>query len=229
MSFFLAPAPKVRRPQARGRLRRRELIEVAAARFSKWGSRGTGIAGVADEVGVSSATLLYHFGSKDGLLHAVLDQRDDAERPAWESALAQGGLDAVARLPSIVDGWERDPHGARLYTVLLAESLSPDAPFHDWFARRQSALRAGLADAIVRGQDRGEIRSDVDPRCTAIEIGAFMDGLAAEWSLDPERVPVRTVVEGFSARLIASLSGPGDGAPGARSVGAPPPMASRSR
>lgn len=187
-------------------MRRKQLTEVAAELFAVDGARGTGIAAVAAAAGVSTATLLYHFGSKDGLLRAVLEERDEALRWAWDAMIEQGGLATLQALPGTAESWQRAPHLARLFTVLFAESLDPDAPMHEWFARRQSMVRSGLRRAIEAGQERGEIRADVDARCTAIEITAFMDGLAADWSLDPERIPVREALEGFCRRLVADLA-----------------------
>lgn len=197
-----------RREQARGRARRRQLTEAAAGLFARGGFRGTGIAAVAAEVGVTTATLLYHFGSKEGLLQAVLEHRDEQVGEQWEGMLEPGGLETLRRLPDVARSWQREPALARLYTVLLAESLEPDAPMHEWFARRQSIVRAGLRRTIETGQARGEIRADVDARSVAIEISAFMDGLGAEWALDPGRIPVVEVMESFCRRLVDDLATP---------------------
>lgn len=89
-----------------------------------------------------------------------------------------GGLETIRRLRDIATSWIDDPAVARLHAVLLAESIEPDAPMHDYFARRQSALRNDLRRAIEVGCDRGEIRSDVDARSTATAISSFLDGLA---------------------------------------------------
>lgn len=126
----------VRRSQARGRARRQELTDAASALFAAGGSRGTGIAAVADAVGVSTTTLLYHFGCKEGLLQAVLEQRDAADREALEALLAAGGLETLRQLPSVITVWERDRGLAHLYTVLLAESIDAAAPMHEWFVGR---------------------------------------------------------------------------------------------
>jgi AcrR family transcriptional regulator len=194
------------KPQARGDERRRRLTEAASELFSRGGARGTGIAAVAEQAGVTGATLLHHFGSKERLLQAVLEARDARELPRWEAVVEPGGLEAIRRLPLVAASWEDDPGVARLHAVLLAESIEHDAAMHDYFARRQSRLRRSLQRAIEVGQQRGEIRADVDARLTAMEVACFLDGAVLQWQLDPGRVPLRELFEHHASRLVDALA-----------------------
>lgn len=47
-------------------------VEAATVAFADRGVAGTSLDGLAAELGVTKQTILYHFGSKDGLLTAVL-------------------------------------------------------------------------------------------------------------------------------------------------------------
>ena len=194
------------KPQARGIERRRQLIEAATALFAQGGTRGTGIAAVADRAGVTNATLLHHVGSKEALLQAVLEARDERETAGWRHIVDAGGLETVRRLAGIADSWTDDPEVARVHAVLLAESLDPSSPMHDYFVRRQSALRKDLRRAIEIGQERGEIRADVDARSTATAISSFLDGVVLQWQLDPRRVPLRRVFAAYLGELERSLA-----------------------
>jgi len=196
------------KPQARGRERRRQLTDAAAELFSRHGARGTGIAAVAARAGVTGATLVHHFGSKEGLLQAVLEARDAREHPRWQAVVEPGGLETIRRLPEVAASWLQDPGVARLHAVLLAESIEDDAPMHEYFAQRQSALRRDLQRALEAGQRRGEIRAEVDTRLTAIEISCFLDGAVVQWQLDPARVPLRALFEHHVERLVAALAAP---------------------
>jgi AcrR family transcriptional regulator len=196
----------VTRTQARGVVRRRQLVDAATALFARSGSRGTGIAAVASRAGVTGATLLHHFGSKEGLLQAVLEARDEREQERWRSVVEPGGLETLRRLPTVAASWREDPGVARLHDVLVAESLEEETPMHEYFVRRQSALRADLRRAIERGQRSGEIRADVDARLVAIEIAAFLDGISLQWQLDPKRIPLERVFDQYCKTLIAALA-----------------------
>lgn len=52
---------------------RDEILSTAARLFAGAGFKGTSLQAIADEVGCSKATLLYHFDSKDAILHALLE------------------------------------------------------------------------------------------------------------------------------------------------------------
>ncbi|MCA2214330.1 TetR/AcrR family transcriptional regulator [Jidongwangia harbinensis] len=51
---------------------RDEILSVAARQFAAAGFKGTSLQTIADEVGCSKATVLYHFDSKDAILVALI-------------------------------------------------------------------------------------------------------------------------------------------------------------
>ena len=51
---------------------RREILAVSQRLFSTVGFRGTSLQMIADEVGCSKASLLYHFKSKAAILDALI-------------------------------------------------------------------------------------------------------------------------------------------------------------
>jgi len=61
------------------------LIDAASALFFRDGINATGIAAVAEFAGVSKMTLYAHFASKDELIVAFLDKRNER----WEAAVQQ--------------------------------------------------------------------------------------------------------------------------------------------
>lgn len=56
----------------RGERTRATVTAVATARFAEHGFEGTTVSRIAADAGVSQATVLFHFGSKSGLLVAVM-------------------------------------------------------------------------------------------------------------------------------------------------------------
>jgi AcrR family transcriptional regulator len=62
------------RPVARqsGSETAQRILSVALARFQVDGYRGTSVRDLADDVGVTQPALYYHFGSKDGILVAIV-------------------------------------------------------------------------------------------------------------------------------------------------------------
>jgi AcrR family transcriptional regulator len=66
-------------------LTHQRLIEAASALFFRDGINATGIAAVAEFAGVSKMTLYAHFASKDELVVAYLDERNER----WNAAVLQ--------------------------------------------------------------------------------------------------------------------------------------------
>jgi AcrR family transcriptional regulator len=50
------------------------ILEVAERRLQRYGLEGLTVTAVAQEAGISHATLLHHFGSVDGMREALVDQ-----------------------------------------------------------------------------------------------------------------------------------------------------------
>ena len=172
--------------QRRGVERRKAIVEAALELFAAKGARGTSIADVADRVGITPPAVLHHFGTKDDLLLAVIEERDRrSERPFLE-LLAEGGLASIRRLAEVAAANEEERRLVACYVVLEAENLQEGDVAHCYFLARSKNMRRMIRTAIEQGQESGEIRPDVDARSKADEILAFMAGAAVQWSLDPE-------------------------------------------
>lgn len=92
--------PRARGPYRTGIRRREQLIAVAIAVFGGHGFAGASLRVIAEQADVSHATLIRYFGSKEGLLAAVLEEWD---RRTVENSLADvSGLDYFRRLPHVM-------------------------------------------------------------------------------------------------------------------------------
>lgn len=200
------PGRDGRRTSSRGDSRRRELVAAAAALFAERGYRATSIADVAARVGVTQQALLYYFGSKVGLLHAVIDQRDGDSVDFVEELAAIGGAKAIEQIPRYAHRNIANSDLARLFTVLVAENLHPDDVAHEHFVQRYRDLRRRIEDVIVSGQESGEFAGTVDARLKAAEILAFIEGINTQWLLDPDSVDLVAVTEHFVADLVLALT-----------------------
>jgi AcrR family transcriptional regulator len=168
--------------------RREQVLAAATALISERGYWGLSVQEVADACHFSLPGLLHHFSSKDQLLIAVLEHRD---RLDVESLARRLGLDI-----ELLDGGDLGSSGigiaefcdavvarnagqreiVRLYSVLEAESLTPNHPAHDYFADRQRTVLRGLAQLAPDGQDADAV---------ARHVLALLDGLQIQWLRDP--------------------------------------------
>jgi len=193
--YDLEPVPGTSSPKksvsAKGMARRERIVDAATRLVARNGSRGTNLAEIAAEAGVSQSGLLYHYASKEALLNAVLDRRDEVEDDVlWQDAdTGLGILDVIAHN---VTRWAGHSHTVGMHTVLVVENLGDDGALHPRLTSRYHVTVDRVAAVLAAAQDRGEIRTDVDTRLKAIEIIAFVNGLETAWLLDPEIPVART-------------------------------------
>ncbi|HEX7428128.1 MAG TPA: TetR family transcriptional regulator [Mycobacterium sp.] len=204
-----APAPQAR-PYAtllaKGEDRRQRILGVAERLLARNGWRTTSLAQIAREAGVTSAGLLHHFESKEQLLNAVLDARDEDD--GAHADYLSGDL--ITELRRVPERFERAPELIGTFTVLLVENIAPDAPLHDRMHQRYRAAIDIITNIVERGQRDGKYRQDIDAATTAVEILAFINGMETLWLLDPS-IPPMDVFKGYAESLGRHLA-PGSSA-----------------
>ncbi|WP_245642441.1 TetR/AcrR family transcriptional regulator [Nonomuraea candida] len=194
----------MRRGYASGAARRERILATALLEFAEHGYRGASLARIAERVELSQAGLLHHFRSKELLLVAVLEYRDEMDARRFDLGRV-GGIAALRALVDVVAHNSRVPGLVQLFAVISGEAVTPGHPGHDWARRRYRRLRADVAAALRRGAELGEFRSDLDAESHADRLIAMVDGLQTQWLIDPERVDMTRVFSGYVDDLIASL------------------------
>jgi AcrR family transcriptional regulator len=195
---------RIRLPAAQ---RRRQILDATTRLIGERGFWALSMQDVADACGLTVPGLLHHVGSKDGLLLAVLDLRDEED---FRSLAEQLGLDmgdwrgpwpSQISLPQACEALVRrnatQPEIVRLFSVLEAESLAPDHPAHAYFAERQQRALLGFA---ALAEDRTP-----DPLSLARQVMAMMDGLQIQWLRDPEKTDLVAEWRAAAAKLFADL------------------------
>ena len=199
-------APPFRRARARlpAAERRRQIIEVTTRLIAERGFWGLSMQDVADGCGLTVPGLLHHVGTKDSLLVAVLEHRDEADAQSLASSLGipadrlwSDGPGRVT-LPQVCSALVRrnaaQPEIVRLFAVLEAESLAPDHPAHEYFADRQRTILTTLASLVPPGTG--------EPAMLASQVVAVMDGLQIPWLRDPEGVNLVAAWDAAAERLF---------------------------
>lgn len=187
---------------AKGEDRRQRILDVAQRLLTRNGWRNTTLAQIAGEAGVTPAGLLHHFESKEQLLHAVLDARD-----LDDDSHADRAGDLLVEITRVADRFSRAPDMVGTFTVLLVESILPEAPLHDRMLARHRAATDIVIDLIRRGQAEGRYREDIDPALKAIEILAFVHGMETTWLLDPS-IPLPEVFKQYAETLARDFAPP---------------------
>ncbi len=141
---------------------RERLVAAAVDLFYRQGFQAVGIDQVIDHAGVTKTTFYKHFESKDDLMVAAVQRRDEWESQAWAKAIYKlAGDDPRQQLLVLFDVLDRyftEPefHGCMFLNTTI-EFPNPHDPVHQAAAAykrrardnwRDTALRAG-ASAIA--------------------------------------------------------------------------------
>ncbi len=131
---------------------RTRILREATRQFAAKGYEGTSIQQIAQSVGITRPTLVYHFGSKDALRREVLEQllahwKDDLPRVLQA---ATTGSDRFRNATgALLSFFHDDPDRARLLT---REILDRPEEMKDLFAEHLQPWTALITDYIRRGQ-----------------------------------------------------------------------------
>ncbi len=171
--------------------------------------RGGSLREIAASAGLSEPGILHHFPSKAALLAAVLERRDEhaEEIVRFDPTDPDGtlrGLVALARQNSTTPGV------VELFCVVSSEATSPEHPAHAYFVDRYEKTRDRLIEAYVRLAEDGRLRPGVDPRRSAVETIALMDGLQVQWLLDRDVVDMPEALEAHFTTSVSGFEMPAD-------------------
>lgn len=165
---------------AKGVARREEILRAALDVFAREGYRGTSLREVAKHVGVSLPGLMHYFESKEHLLTAILERRDQQDAVAYRAA-----GDAVDGLIAVVRHNRDVPGLVQLYITMAAAAGIPTHPANGFARDRLGFLHRELTDAIRARQAEESVRADLDPEHVARMLIAAADGIQLQWTLDP--------------------------------------------
>ncbi|MFE7842475.1 TetR family transcriptional regulator [Streptomyces sp. NPDC057474] len=171
-----------RRAYAKGEARRAEILAAAVGAFAEQGYRGSSLRDIAAGTGVSASGILHHFGSKDALLTAVLEERERLTLQWLPTDPALAG--SVGYFRNLVAYNMSKPGLVRLFATLAAEAADPEHPAHTWFVERYEEAREQVRTVLA--EDLASL-GEAEREATVQLFMAVSDGLQTQWLLDPER------------------------------------------
>lgn len=162
-------------------IQRQRILAEAIGLIGQKGYQGFTIQALAQRCELTNGGLLYHFGSKEQLLVAILEERDRREAeiiPAGlhfgpKTASGYARADVLRVFAAIVTRTVAQPELLRLLIVLQAEALNHEHPAYDYFLQREAMVLDEFAKVLVGHAD--------DPRSAARKILALMSGLEQQW------------------------------------------------
>ena len=178
------PAPATESNEAR----RIQMLRAATELICERGFSETRISDVAKRAGVSSALVIYYFGTRDRLLVDALRFSEEAFYEAAEAMLAE--VASVRERISLLIDW----------TCIPSRDGEIPGAWGLWFdlwvqAFRHEEVKAGRVERdarwrrmIVDAIESDDLHGKVDPSMFALEFAALLDGLSIQVALDDPEV-----------------------------------------
>jgi AcrR family transcriptional regulator len=174
------------------------LLSATIGHLAERGLGGATLRSIASAIGTSHRMLIYHFGSRDGLMLAIVRSVEEEQR----AAMAELAVDAGASVADLARRmWERvadprlHPH-ERLFFELYGRALQGDpgvAPMLTW------VVPAWVEQLTALLVDRG---LPADRACATARLGiATVRGLLLDLLATGDRAGADEAVELFIRRL----------------------------
>jgi AcrR family transcriptional regulator len=180
----------------------RALVEAAISVVAREGVSAATFEAICGRAGYSRGLVTQRFGSKDGLIEMVInhlhERHDDILTAAGIDTLP--GFEAVLRY---VDLYLRDLSAegqGRAYFMLLSSAVADMTALRAAFAAEHARIEHRLEALVLKGQEEGDIRREIDADAAALMIGSLLLGLSMQLLVDPS-----TNVEPIRKTSLATL------------------------
>ena len=188
---------------------RARLLDAAAELFAAHGIEAMSIEGLAEAADRTSGAVYAHFGGKEGLLSALLEERRDATAEVVASEFDRAES-TEAQLAAIWRNIADPPAPGGRNWVLLEHELWLYAARHAVAAERLAAryreIRAQLAVAVNAWADDDGVQLPAEAEAVPALLVGLLLGLEMQHRVDPDAVPDDLALAGL--RALAGLPEP---------------------
>jgi AcrR family transcriptional regulator len=162
-------------------------VTAAVVLVSEEGVSASTFEAIARRSGYSRGLVGQRFGSKLGLIEAVIAYLHDG-RASFAEAEKLDGLSGLEALLTYADHYlRRLSHmgEVKAYFRLMAWAVADISAFRSVFAAEHDRIGARFAGWIRQGQAEGQIRLDLDETAAALMVGSQLLGLSIQALIDP--------------------------------------------
>jgi len=189
----------------------RRILRAAVELFARQGFLRTTLIEVGKAAGYTGGLVSHRFGSKEGLLNAVIDNAtnrflEDQLRPEIEGPGVETAEQALRNYISIYfeEVFVRESHIRALY-VIMGEGLGAVPEVQPKIAALNRGMRKRLQQIVERGIDAGEFSSTVDPKASAVLLVGLLRGVVMQYLADPRAFRKKEVLPTLQNSAVAGL------------------------
>ncbi len=188
MNFHLYGVSMPKVTEAYLETRRQHILDAAIACFARKGFHQTTMEEIGQEAELSPGVAYRYFASKEDIILATIENSVDRSGHVFEAKA--GGENILSVIEQTIDEHldrlkqpDRDSYyKVRMY--LWAEALQNPKVAEKARLLRQQGLET-FARFIRRGQEKGQIKPNLDAMAVSIAYAAIHDGFTLHWLADP--------------------------------------------
>lgn len=187
------------------------IIAAAIELFAERGYQGTSLIQVGAAAGYTGALISSRFGSKQGLLQAVMAHVLDRFRLDEQTArMTPDGRPADALMREFIAAYMHDVAARqsrmRALHVIVGEALGGLTEIHAEVVNVNHVFRRRVAAYVAYGVETGAFRKDMDIDQAAILIVGLLRGVTSQFLAEPNDVDLDDIVPALQAAALAIVA-----------------------
>ena len=213
-----APAGKGRRNLHKRQHTRAVLLDAGLGLASRFGLEGITIGALADIVSMSKSGVFTHFGSREDLQIAIIDEYYQRfEREVFHPALAQPR--GLPRLRAMFENWirrvtEEEVHSGCIFISGAVEYDDREGPVSDALRKAIQTWMAALERAVEQARAEGHLEPGTDAHQMIFEIHGLILSVHYEARFLHKPQAIERIHTSFE-RVLSFYKTPSGNTPGA--------------
>ena len=207
-------APPTDRRRLRGARTRQSIVSHASKLASAEGLEAVSLQRLASDLGISKSGLFAHFGSKEELQLATVEEAarvftDEVLRPGLKTPAGLGRVWALCN--AFLSYLKREVFpGGCFFEAAVAEFDSRPGPVRDAVVEKRGYWVSSLARAIREAAAAGDVKPGVDVEQVAWELSCLLVGANGSFVIDGASTGIERARRAIRERLagIAAASAP---------------------
>lgn len=204
----MSQSPVVEPRQQRSQESTQRLLDAATELIAERGLAEATLAAIGERAGFSRGIVSTRFGSKEGLLWALVERSTEPWMPmvTGQDGGGTGFERMVALIRAIGDHAKHDPRSMRVLQRVIIEAAESSPALHARLQHSVHVIRQYARKLFEDGIADGSIRPETDPTVAADLLVTTLRGISYQWFLYPDEVDLAELHDGLIDNLRAAYA-----------------------
>ncbi len=168
--------------------RQKEIIDKSIEIIGKKGIQGLTIKNLAKEIGVTEPAIYRYFESKNDILLAILKDLEEASLEL-NKKIKTLNTDTIGKVQfmfsKIIEIFSKTP--SQISVVFSEELFKNEKILKDKIVEIMNLKEKAIEDIIAEGQQKGEIRNEIDNKTLALIVVGSLRFIVKKWDLQNQK------------------------------------------